>query len=162
MNQHFTVDHPRPFLFYAARWSNATATPSISLAAMIPISTPGYGPTDVPSLFTERDTSQMINPIVVVNYLCNEVAALTRRGTANLAFVHTKQQADLLQSMWLTKRRDQITFHVEPYVTQDEVWVTYWKRINEAVDGGIQILPDGEILIAPNYQSYFLKGKLPS
>lgn len=150
------VEERLPFLVYALKPnSDPAGSPIMSLSAMIPISIPDYT-RDVATLFQHVETN-LKNPLLAFGSLVNRVAVGTRRARANLAFVHEQELADQLSDM---AGRHSIKLVVTPEVPKGELWVTYWKNLGKGIDGGAQVMPDGELLINGNHSSYFLKTTL--
>ena len=177
----FTTPKRLPFLFYGTN-----ETGMCLKADHFPITT--IDPSD---LWETMDVSKKLtgderDPFCTVVSLCSRIALKSRRGCANMLFVMDEERR-----LWLKEKlgRRDVDVRVDPDLEPNEVRATYWRMMMSkpsleklfsdplsfvpdasfvsqplAVDGGIQISPEGLSVISGNgamkgydYRSYFAR-----
>jgi len=186
----FKTPKQLPFLHYTYHWVDANtwgngATEkqqqmSIDLGPMPFLEQPSLDDlwtTEVNENIQKSGEHQLL---VAANILRSAVAFRSRRAVANILIVQNQEKKDWLDTNATFLRQQACTVIVDPTLQPNEIRATYWKLIFKkdrigsevvcfsdipiAVDGGIQISPEGFSAIQKSdnisidYHCYFRRG----
>ncbi len=105
--------------------------------------------------FDMYDEDNFDKYIVSILQQMNLIAANTRRGTANLVFVHNDELRTKMQA-----RYDQYGYKVDVISNSElptnEVFLTYFNINDKTVDGGCQVFED-KVYLNEKSENYFIK-----
>lgn len=105
--------------------------------------------------FDMYDENNFDKFMVSINQQMNLIAANTRRGTANLIFVHSDEIRTKMMDMYKQYGYEcEVLSNSE--LPSNEVFVTYFKDSEKFVDGGCQVVND-KVYLHSEYQKYFTK-----
>lgn len=166
---HFKTPHNLPFLFLL---KGEDIDPiSLNLDHMPIVDELPFG------LWTTYKTKT--SKIYIANAIRNEVARGSRRAVGNIIFLSTNSECECFKEQFASYGHSDIKFVVDSQLYPNEIRSTYWKilyrkiRVGDeiietdepvAIDGGIQLSPDGISCIynikglVSDYTKYFVKG----
>lgn len=162
----FARDEELPFLYYISKQRDPS-DPHPDL----PLLTLAAGP-GTPSTITfdelwgepigihQFEHTQPFDAVLQVqfNFLANIIAAETRRGVGNMAFVGNQEWVEILS----TGPRPPEAIMYLPHLKHNELRVAYFNKLGmfKAVDGGVGLLPSG-LQVNPNgHEKYFARSFL--